>query len=132
MLTAKRHPIHDEEEHARYGEVARVQAHLHLDGYERVDRVIAPPERWPRDPSVLEWGEQICDALGLRNLAADFRACAEHSAFAPRGNTGLPWASREEIRAIRAMCFATISLADVPAVPAWPRNVTRESPFGAS
>ncbi len=129
ILTGRLRPIQGDDEHARYGEVARVQAHLHLDGYERVDRVISPPERWPEDPSVLEWAEQICDALGLPSLAADFRARAERSAFAPRGSTGLPWPSRKELRTLRAQWFAKISPADVPAIPAWPRNVMRERPF---
>ena len=125
-LTAKLRPIQGEAEHARYGEVARVQAHLHLDGYERVDRVISSPERWPQDSSILEWGEQLCDALGLHSLAGDFRARAERSAFAPRASTGLPWPSRNEIRRSRARYLERISLADVPAVAAWPRNMTPE------
>ena len=122
-LTTMPRPIRDEEEHARYGELARVQAHLHLDGYAPAETVISAPERWVLEPSVLEWGELICEAFGLFSLAEQFRTRAEWAGNAPLGATGLPWASRSQSRQIRAGFFSRISAEDVPAVPLWPPNI---------
>lgn len=122
-------PIQDETEHAEYGEVARVQAHIHLDGYERVDRVIKCPEHWVADPLVLDWAEQVCSTLGLDWLAERFRARAESVASDFPVDAEPLTLSRGFVQSLRAMVGDRISLGEALPTPLRPPNLTRSHPL---
>jgi GT2 family glycosyltransferase len=122
-------PIQEETEHAGCGEVARVQAHIHLDGYERVDRVITCPEHWVADPLVLDWAEQICGTLGLDWLAERFRARAELVAGDFPMNAEPLVSFRGSVQSLYAIVGDRIASPEAPAVPLRPPNLMQSHPL---
>jgi hypothetical protein len=122
-------PIQEETEHAGCGEVARVQAHIHLDGYERVDRVITCPEHWVADPLVLDWAEQICGTLGLDWLAERFRARAESLAGDFPMNAEPLVSFRGSVQSLYAVVGDRITSPEAPAVPLRPPNLMQSHPL---
>jgi len=114
-ITSMRAPIRSANEHARFGEAARVQAHLHRPGYAPVEQVIREPETWPSEASTLEWASRLCLELGLDAMSAGFRARGE-TAYGIEAGTGLPLATYSQVLSLRPQLTraATTSRADNP------------------